>query len=134
MINNYVISLPYIFKLSKKGRKKYFLSMNSYNKWHYQTKSKIKKLFTELAVEKLQDIPKSANIIELTYTVYRGDAHSYDLMNVVSVFDKFFEDSLTAAKVISDDNYKVVRKITAIPGGIDRENPRVEIRIREISL
>lgn len=55
-------------------------------------------------------------------------------MNVVSVFDKFFEDSLTAAKVISDDNYKVVRKITAIPGGIDKENPRVEVRIREISL
>ena len=108
--------------------------MNNYNKWHYQTKSKIKKLFTELAVEKLQNIPKSVNIIELTYTVYRGDAHSYDLMNVVSVFDKFFEDSLTAAKVISDDNYKVVRKITAIPGGIDKENPRVEVRIREISL
>ena len=55
-------------------------------------------------------------------------------MNVVSVFDKFFEDSLTTAKIITDDNYKVVRKITAIPGGIDRENPRVEVRIREISL
>lgn len=108
--------------------------MNNYNKWHYQTKSKIKKLFTEMAVEKLQGIPAAANVIELTYTVYRGDAYSYDLMNVVSVFDKFFEDSLTTAKIITDDNYKVVRKITAIPGGIDRENPRVEVRIREISL
>ena len=56
----------------------------------------------------------------------------FDLDNIGSVLSKFTHDVLTEAEIIPDDNYQVIRKLTFEFGGIDPENPRAEVTIKEV--
>jgi Holliday junction resolvase RusA-like endonuclease len=53
-------------------------------------------------------------------------------MNVISVVSKFLLDSITEYGCWEDDNDDYVKKETIMPTELDRENPRVEIIIKEI--
>ena len=64
--------------------------------------------------------------VEASYTFYRGDNRKYDISNYV----KTIEDCLTIANYWEDDNQLV--KITILKGEKDKENPRVEIIIKEV--
>ena len=61
-----------------------------------------------------------------------GSNHKTDVMNWVSVVDKFFQDVLVKANKLPDDNYKYVPEIISKFGGIDKQNPRMEIVIEPI--
>ena len=45
---------------------------------------------------------------------------------------RFTDDVLTEAEVIPDDNYTVINELTFRFGGIDTENPRAEVCIKEV--
>ncbi len=63
--------------------------------------------------------------VAVTYTFFWPDARARDLTNYV----KAPEDFLVKNGVISDDNWQIVERVTLLSGGINRECPRVEIRL-----
>ena len=67
----------------------------------------------------------------VSYTLYPSNSNC-DLMNVVSVIDKFLNDALQDCGVVVNDNIKFYKGMTAGVKEIDKYNPRIEIKIIEI--
>ena len=59
---------------------------------------------------------------------YRNSERRVDLSNLLEATD----DILVNAKVLPDDNYKIIASHDGSRVRIDRENPRVEITITEL--
>jgi hypothetical protein len=121
------IDLPLKVRL---GRKDYALNLNFYRNAHYQLLNKMKVTFSNEISEKLRDVPHFDSL-DLTYTLYPGTKRLCDVANVCSVVDKFFCDALTTAGKIEDDNYTVLKNVSYRFGGIDRDNPRVTVELKE---
>lgn len=110
------------------GKNRYQLNLNQYNQWYYQLRNKIKKLFKEQVKDSLGF--SFSGEIEIYYRYYAPDRRTRDLMNVIAVADKFFQDTLTQYGCIEDDNTKIVKKVTCKYMGIDRDNARIEATIK----
>lgn len=66
--------------------------------------------------------------VGIQYILYMPDKRLRDITNYV----KLVEDYLVKQGVIEDDNYNIIQCVVIKFGGIDKENPRVEIEIRKI--
>ena len=126
----WTISLPLRVAVSK--NKEFALNLNQYRNAHFHVLNKAKSEFTDIALKLIQEagIPTLAQVT-LEYIVYPGTRQLCDVNNICTVVDKFFSDTLVEAKIISDDNYKFVPESRFRFGGIDRENPRVDVVIRD---
>lgn len=69
------------------------------------------------------------NKVSITYTVFFGSKRKTDISNVCSIVDKYFCDALVELGKLPDDNYDYIKEITYKFGGIDKNNPRVEITL-----
>ena len=65
------------------------------------------------------------NSCEIEVTTYRRMNRNFDLDNTTI---KFIQDGLVESGFLVDDNYKILKKLTLM-GGVDKENPRTEIRV-----
>jgi len=65
------------------------------------------------------------------YTAYPASNRKFDLGNLLSIIQKFTDDALIEINVITDDSYKVIPSIDYRFGQVDKENPRIELEIRE---
>jgi len=129
---SFTTSLPLFISVGTRKKKDIYLNYNRVSNLHYQQRNQVKKLFTIKAVQQLWDCPKFDKQIKITYTVYKSTRRRYDVMNVVAVVDKFFQDALVEAKKIPDDNYTIVPDVRGIHGDIDKHKPRVDVMIEEI--
>ena len=143
------LDIPIKLIVGVRKKKNVFLSMNNAFKWRDVQRNTYKQAYAELIkpqidLGKLNDIrnirldnnsfeieqlPKLKRIISITYEVHRGDRHSFDVMNTVSIIDKFFEDALVVNGIITDDNFKVVPMVIGMIGEYDKSNPRVSVTI-----
>lgn len=103
------------------------MNLNQYRNWHYQTSNKLKILFKEQVKGNLDF--SFLGKIEISYVYYAPDKRKRDLMNVIAVVDKFFQDALVEEGCIVTDDTDTVIKITSIYAGVDKNNPRVEATI-----
>ena len=120
--------LPLYVMVSKK--RKFWLNFNQYNASHWTTRGAAKKAFNKKIVPILVNINKNFKQIKLIYTVYHY--RSYDINNVCSIIDKFFQDAMIEAGIIDDDNYKINIETLFTTGELDSENPRCEVQIMEV--
>ena len=115
------------------GRKKpFYLNMNAYRNAPYHTLSDAKNDYYELIKPSLVGIPQLVQI-RLSYILYTRNAQLCDTTNITSIVNKFFLDSLVKAEIIPDDNYNHVLNTADGFGGIDKNNPRVEIIIEDMT-
>ena len=124
------IILPIYANTSKK--KKVLVSLNWYRNAHYGIKDKVKKEYHEIVYNQLRGLKQPfQKRIGVKYKLFykRGDC---DLMNVVSVLDKFLLDALVQAGIIKDDNVNKYISCHAEVGGKDSENPRLVCIIEEV--
>ncbi|QEP29862.1 hypothetical protein HYP99_gp064 [Sinorhizobium phage ort11] len=126
---SHVISLPIKIQLSKK--EKFYLNLNAYRNAHYFTLNKAKVLFKE-AIEGLVNTLPSMKKVELSFMLFMGSQRSADLSNICSVVDKFFCDALVELGKLPDDNYDVIGSVDYKFGGIDKNNPRVDVHINPL--
>lgn len=70
--------------------------------------------------------------VEIELHIYARDRRLFDIGNVGSIHEKFFLDALVELGKLPDDTYKYIAKTTTQFMGIDKENPRVEIIIKEL--
>ena len=68
--------------------------------------------------------------IVIHYKVYWADKRM-DRMNILSAFDKSFQDALQKVGVIKNDGWNDVINITP-DFGIDKQDPRIEVIIEEL--
>jgi Holliday junction resolvase RusA-like endonuclease len=111
--------------------KRIALNMNTYRNLHHRISNDAKKAYSEALREQLEGLSIQTPV-EVTYKVYKASKRRLDKMNVVSVVSKFLLDSITEYGCWEDDNDDYVKKETIMPTELDRENPRVEIIIKEI--
>ena len=125
------INIPICLEAGIRKKKNYFLNLNSYNRWHFQEKNQLKKLFKISILKDVREL-KPIERCEILYTIYYPTKRLFDLDNIGSVLSKFTHDVLTEAGIIPDDNYTVINELRFRFGGIDSENPRAEVCIKEI--
>jgi len=125
----HIVNLPYFLTL---GRKRYSCNLNQYRNSHYRLTNAMKKKFKDEIAEEILKLPEGLDRIKIHYKIYYENARKFDLDNVVAIVSKFAQDALVELGRLPDDNYEHIVQITGTFGGIDRDNPRVEMRIKEI--
>lgn len=123
------VDIPYVKKKAKP--KRYYFNLNQYRNWHHQINNKLKIMYKELAQEFLQDLVLK-NKIELTFILWKKDKRRVDRANPLCIHEKFFCDALTEFGCIPDDNDEHIHATHYYTGGVDKDNPRVDIIIKEL--
>lgn len=132
---NAIISMPLEVYLPRKTieDKKVIINLNNYRQGGFIMGNDIKKEYTEIARPKIKDL-KFYLPVRLTFTLWKKTKRMTDRANVLSIHEKYFCDALTRCGCIADDNDKFIHSTHYYTGGVDRENPRVEIEIKEVEL
>lgn len=128
-----VVSAPLYIDLPRKTKKdkRCHVNLNQYRNWHYLVSNQVKQLYKEAVSDQLREL-RFEEPIELTLTLYKSSKRKLDRANVLSIQEKFFCDALVELGCIEDDNDNFIKATHYYTGGIDRENPRVEIEIRSV--
>lgn len=126
------VILPISILSGKKKIRKYHLNLNQYRNWHFQVSNNLKKQFKQ-EVKGFLDFSFYGKI-QIEYTYFAPDARVRDLMNYITVVDKFFQDALVEEGCIDSDDTNTVVKIISIYGGVDRSNPRMEAAIKHYDI
>ena len=111
--------------------KDWILNLNIYRNTHYMTLNGVKIKYKALIQDQVDLLPKSL-CVSLTYVLYPKTKRRTDLVNVLCIHSKFFEDALVESGKLPDDNYEHLVKTTYLFGEVDKENPRVEILINQV--
>lgn len=132
---NHNIVSPLYISLPRKTMKdkKVFLNMNAYRNLHHRISNDAKKIYSQNLYKQLNGL-KIKTPVEITYKVFKGSNRKLDKMNVVSVVSKFLLDAITQYECWTDDNDDYVKTETILPTELDRDNPRVEVIIKEIDV
>ena len=140
---HFILSLPlYVGGKTKtlssgkqsKPTKRHWLTMNNYRNWHHQTADTTKKLFKEAVTSQILALPDLTALwgqIHLHYTMYPPTFQRRDLMNAVSVIDKYFSDALVELGKLADDDLDNIRSLSCIAENVDKANPRMEVVITQ---
>lgn len=104
------------------------LNLNAYRNAYFRTLNESKHKYKEFIQDQLKDKPKYKRVA-IVYKVFKGDARRYDIGNIISIHQKYFEDALVECGKLPDDKASNIPMVLYTDGGIDRDNPRVEIKV-----
>lgn len=113
-----------------KGNTRFQLNLNQYRNWHYQANNKLKRIFKDEIEPQLNFVLEGK--VRIMYYYYAPDKRKRDLMNIISVVDKYFQDALVENGCIEADDTSIVTEIYSLYSGIDKHNPRVDAIIIEL--
>lgn len=125
----YTIIAPLRVRRSKK--KWFVLNLNQYRNTHFQVLNKAKREYKAILTDQIKKLPIFKKI-KLTYTLFPKTRRKTDIGNVLSIHQKFAEDSFVENGRIEDDDYLHIPMTIFEIGEVDPINPRVEITIEEI--
>jgi len=125
-----VITCPLSVMLPRKtmADAKYIINKNNERNWHYIVSNKIKQLYKEALREQLEGLTFT-HPIKLKLVYFKASNRRSDRTNVLSQHEKFAADAMVEFGCIPDDNDDVILSSHYSGGTLDRENPRVEIRV-----
>ena len=97
----YVFNLPLYVDIPRKTKKdkRVYLNMNTYRNLHHIVNNQAKKIFEPIGDYNVFQAEK----VRIEYSVQKNQNRLYDLMNVVSVVDKFFLDWLVNNGFLPND-------------------------------
>ena len=130
MIN---IELPIYYTIERKTKKynKILVGMNWYRNAHFRSSNQVKQHYHNLIYSKVTQSQKLKDKYMVSYMLYPSNSNC-DLMNVVSVINKFLNDALQDSGVIVNDNIKFYKHMIATAKEVDKLNPRIEIIVEEM--
>lgn len=105
------------------------VGLNKYERMHHQPRNKMKQFYYALIRSKLALKPLKGKIAT-HYTLYYKNK-TCDAPNVVAVIDKILMDALQNYNIIEEDNVQTYISSSWCVGGIDKDNPRIEVEICE---
>ena len=123
---------PLFVDLPRKTKKdkRIYLNLNTFRNLHFIINNQAKVIYCEQMRKQLEGLKLKTPIV-LTFILYRKDKRKGDRANPLSIVEKFFCDALVCWGCIPDDTDEFIESSHYYTGGIDRENPRVEIEIME---
>ena len=123
------IDSPLLIILPRKTKadKKIYLNLNVYRNLHFIVNNQAKEKYNELMIW-LRGI-KFKPPVKITFTLFKKSKRKVDRANILSIVEKFFCDALTHYQCIPDDSDEYIESTHYCTGGIDKNNPRVEIVI-----
>jgi Holliday junction resolvase RusA-like endonuclease len=136
-----ILALPLQVVLPRKKQARIFvLNLNIYRNTHYIVLNQAKALYKEqveqaykewlsVDADRYYTFPDEPYIFQ--YTVYPANNRAFDISNVCAIVDKFTCDALQEMGVIKNDNHKFIPEVLYKIGKVDKDNPRVELEIRE---
>ena len=110
----------------------FILNLNQYRNTHYRVLNNCKINYKEAMKSQIKSAPVFKKIL-CVYKVFFGSKRQFDLGNVCCVHEKFFEDALVELGKLEDDNVNFIPIVVYLYGGLDKDNPRVEITIEEFN-
>ena len=125
----YRVSSPLEVKVS--SRRKLILNLNQLLKTDYRVVNKAKAEYTRLMRSTLLYLPQFERVA-LKFVMFPKTRRLCDVDNVCSVQAKFFQDALVHWGKLEDDNHSYIRHLDFHFGGIDKDNPRVDVIIKPI--
>lgn len=126
----YKVVSPLRVPVTKK--KMFTLSWNNLKNCHYQVYNKAKKIYSQIMRDQIVDLPRMQKV-SITYRLFPKTQRKCDLDNFCGATAKFFQDSLVSFGKLKDDNYDYVVEDHFVFGRVDKNNPRMEITIEEVS-
>ena len=108
--------------------KEMMLNLNQYRNAHFFKLNNSKASYKAIMKKQIEQLP-AFNKVSITYTVFFGSKRKTDISNVCSIVDKYFCDALVELGKLPDDNYDYIQEVIYRYGGIDKDNPRVEITL-----
>ena len=126
-----VLPIYYIQEFKTKANKTHLVGMNLYRNAHHFLQNAMKKHFQELVLEQLPPVEQQLKQFTVNYKVYYKSPVC-DGSNIVALIEKFYLDAIKTHGLISDDNVNYHVGSTWSVEGQDKENPRIEIAIKEI--
>jgi Holliday junction resolvase RusA-like endonuclease len=127
---DYKIVLPIYGVVSTKEPGK-SLTLNWYRNAHYQSNNTAKRRFKRMIAEQVLQIDAITGPVRLDYHYY-AKRKGTDLDNFISTAKKYFQDSLVELGVIADDNCSVIVENREKFMGVDKNNPRIEVFIKQL--
>ena len=129
-----VISVPvyYTQTFKTKKPKTFLVNLNWARNSHYHIANKVKQHYNAMIIAELQ--LQNATRIEGPYEVamkYYYKNKSSDLDNITSQMLKYANDAFQQYGLVENDNIKFCKRICSYVGDEDKDNPRVEIFIRQ---
>lgn len=126
------ISVPLFVLVPRKTMepRKYILNLNYYRNWQGHENNNIKIAYKEMIRQSLEGLNFPYRIT-IEFKLWKASNRRGDRANVLSVHEKFFCDALTEFGCIPDDNDNYIESQTYRTGGVDKDNPRVDITITE---
>lgn len=122
------MSLPLF--ITNRSSKRKWLTLNNYRNWHYQVSNDIKRRFKSEIFDKLDF--KISGKVKIEYFYFAPDKRTRDLMNVISVIDKFFQDAMVERGCIESDDLSTVVEVNSCYMGIDKQDPRLDVMITKL--
>lgn len=108
--------------------KKVILNLNNYRNWQHFMSNQVKKAYSEAIDPSIRAL-KLKPMVRVEFTYWKPTARRSDRSNVLCIHEKFFLDALVNAGCIEDDNDDFIHSTEYKGGEIDRDNPRVDIKI-----
>lgn len=109
---------------------KALMSMNVYRNMHHYQLNNFKTEYGAKLKKIMQDYDKLETPLALHYELHFKGSKKRDVMNIASMVDKVFSDVLVQLKLIPDDDYENVHKVT-VKGFGNAEEDRCIVRISE---
>jgi len=108
------------------------LSLSWYRNCHYMVSNKVKRIYEKLMNPQIIALPMFDRI-SISMVYYSRTKQRSDLDNWCSLNNKFFQDCLSKAGKIEDDNYAYVPSISYSYGGQDLDKKgKILITIKEL--
>lgn len=115
VVDSYSVRIPTYVHVSKKNQKA--VNLNIYRNLHHHHLNTQKKNFEDEVMPLLRGKPR-AERVWIHYTVFAPSNRRLDTMNVGSIADKYFSDTMVEAGRIPDDNSEHVVLVTFSFGGL----------------
>jgi len=113
----------------RKAKQWFILNLNNYRNAHYLVLNRTNAMANQIQLLPVIDYP-----ITIHYEIFAKTRRSLDIDNVVSVHKKYFQDALVEMGRIEDDDFNWIVGSSESYGGVDKENPRVEITITKAKI
>lgn len=122
-----VLPIYYEQKFKTKKNKIFLVGLNWYRNAHYIINNNVKHWYHDEVKKQIND--EKFKSIQVHYNVY-AKRDNIDGPNIRSIIEKFVLDALVIHKVIPDDKIKYLKRDSS-DYFIDKDNPRIEIIIKE---
>ena len=124
-----VYSSPLSFGI---GRKKFTLNLNNFRNTYYRILNSNKIKYKSFIADQILSNSNVMSRCIMMYKVFKDDRRRFDIGNICSIHQKFFEDAFVELGRMGDDRGYNIPMCFYSYGGVDTDNPRVEILVIEL--